>query len=324
MANITAATVKADFNSGFLTPAMSAPIFEQAARQSVVQSIVPQTALGINGQSIPYVSGKMGASWVEEAGQKPTSKGAVNLKSITPHKIAAIAVVSAEVVRANPGNYVNLIRPQIAEAFAVAFDNGALYNLGPDGTGAGVFGTYLAQTSKAVQLVPATPTGATAYDGVVAGLEALVTDTNALGRHYRLNGFVLDDTTEPIFLGAKDGNDRPLYIDTPLTETTAAAARPGRLINRPTFMAEGVAQSVPVAASTAYTVAFGGDFTQAAWGVVGGISFDVSTQTAVTIGGELVSLWEHNLLAIRAEAEYGFLVNDPEAFVAFQLKTASA
>jgi hypothetical protein len=53
------------------------------------------------------------------------------------------------------------------------------------------------------------------------------------------------------------------------------------------------------------------------WGSVGGISYDVSTQTAVTIGGTLTSLWEHNLVAIRAEAEFGVLINDVDAFVKY-------
>ncbi len=37
----------------------------------------------------------------------------------------------------------------------------------------------------------------------------------------------------------------------------------------------------------------------------------------MTINGSLVSLWEHNLLAVRAEAEYGWLVNDVDAFVTY-------
>jgi hypothetical protein len=49
------------------------------------------------------------------------------LKTMDPKKLAAIAVVSAEVVRANPGGYMDVLRPQIAEAFAVAFDAAALH-----------------------------------------------------------------------------------------------------------------------------------------------------------------------------------------------------
>lgn len=306
---ISAPTKTSDF-SGFLSPEQSAPIFEEAARTSVVQSLVRQVPLGINGQNIPVVTGKMQAGWVSEGGQKPASNASIGLKTIKPEKIAAIAVVSAEVVRANPGNYMNLLRPQIAEAFAIAFDRAALYNLGPDGTGTGPFDTYIAQTSKEVRLdVDSTATG-NVHTAVVAGLQALVDDGK------RLTGFALDEVTEPLFLSALDTTGRPLYVETPLADTTAAAARPGRLINRPSYMSEGVAHPDE---TQPRTVAFGGNWNQAAWGVVGGITYDVSTQATVTIGSQLTSLWEHNLVAIRAEAEYGFLVNDPESFVKYQL-----
>jgi hypothetical protein len=62
-------------------------------------------------------------------------------------------------------------------------------------------------------------------------------------------------------------------------------------------------------------VAYGGDWSMAAWGVVGGINYRVSTEATVTIDGNLVSAFEHNLVAIVAEAEYGWVVSDPEAFV---------
>ncbi|WP_439377832.1 phage major capsid protein [Amycolatopsis lexingtonensis] len=315
---ITAPTKTSDF-SGFLKPELSAPIFEEAAKISVVQQLVQRVPLGINGQDIPVVTGKMKAGWVGEAQQKPASNAGLGLKHIKPQKIAAIAVVSAETVRANPGGYMNLLRPQIAEAFALAFDLASLYDKGPDGTaGAGPFETYVGQTTKAVDLDVEDLSAAkprTIHSNVVAGLKALVDDGK------RLTGFALDEVTEPLFLDATDKNGRPIYIDTPLTDTTAAYARPGRLINRPSFMTDGIAEEPPAAAGSKYTVGFGGNWRQAAWGAVGGISYDVSTQATVTINGNLVSLWENNLVAIRAEAEYGFLVNDTAAFVKYQYTT---
>src|SRR5690606_26498737 len=201
------------------------------------------------------------------------------------------------------------------EAFALAFDAAALYDLGPDGTaGGGPFSTYLAQTTKAVDLAGASSGTANTHTRVVAGLKALVDDGK------RLNGFAFDDVVEPDFLTALDTTGRPLYVETPLAETTSVV-RPGRLIGRPSFMSDHIAEPTPTTASTKYTVGWGGDWSQAVWGAVGGISYDVSTEATVTINGQLVSLWEHNLVAIRAEAEYGFLVNDPEAFVKYQYTT---
>ena len=312
---VTAATTTSDF-SGFLTREQSAPIFEEAAKASVVQRLAQKVELGYSGKSVPVVTGRMQAGWVAEGAQKPASKGAIGLKNMDPKKIASIAIVSAEVVRANPGNYMNLIRSQVAEAFALTFDLAALYDKGGDGTaGGGPFSTWIAQTTKAVELGTTTQANGGIHGDLVAGLEALVSDGK------RLTGFALDDTMEPMLLGAVDANGRPIYIDTPLDETTTAA-RPGRLLGRPSFMGEGVGEAVPGTASTTYTVGFGGNWRQAAWGVVGGITYDVSTEATVTINGELTSLWENNLVAVRAEAEYGFLVNDPESFVEYTETTA--
>src|SRR5687767_7562968 len=112
---VTAATKTTDF-SGFLPANIAAPIFERAARTSVFQSLIPQIPLGANGESIPYVTGRPTAGWIGEGVVKPATSGALALKSMTPKKIAAILVVSAEVVRANPGNYINTMREALAES----------------------------------------------------------------------------------------------------------------------------------------------------------------------------------------------------------------
>src|SRR5690606_24700049 len=102
----------------------------------------------------------------------------------------------------------------------------------------------------------------------------------------------------------------PIYVSLPTDAESDTLGSPGRLLGRPSFMGEGVATP-----NLTDVVGYAGDWSQAAWGVVGGISYDVSTQATVTIDNALVSLWEHNLLAIRAEAEYGFLLNSADAFV---------
>ena len=310
---ITAATTTGDF-SGFLNADQAAPIFDRAQRMSVVQQLVQQVPLGINGVDIPVVTGRLSAGWVSEGGQKPATEGTMSLKTISPEKIAAIAVVSAEVVRANPGGYMNQIRPQIAEAFALAFDRAALRDEGPDGTaGGGPFATSISQTTKAVEI----GTGTTIHNDFVAALSLLVADGK------KLTGWALDDRLEPTILDELDGNNRPLYIELPTDDMSAAVARPGRLLARPSFMGEGVGADTPGTASTVYHVGYAGDWREAAWGVVGGISYDVSTEATVTINGSLVSLWENNLVAVRAEAEYGWLVNDVDAFVELTETTAA-
>lgn len=295
------ATNTGDF-SGFLQPQIAQAYFEEARKRSIVQQVARQIPLGINGQEIPYSTSKASASWVSEGETKPTTESGLALASIQPKKIAAISVVSAEVVRANPGNYMNILRDDIAEAFAVAFDNAVLHGTSSP------FDANVDETTKTVAFGSTVQDSGGVYGDVVAGLSELVNDGK------RCNGFAFDRVVEPVFLGGVDGNGRPLFVDTPLAETTAAIT-PGRLIGRPAFLGDNVASGD--------VVGYGGDWTKIVWGAVGGISYKVSTEAAVTIGGELVSLFENNLVAILAEAEYGCLVHDPEAFVKFTYTAGS-
>lgn len=301
---ITAATKLSDF-SGFIKADAALPYFDQARKSSTVMQLARQIPLGINGQEIPYSVTKATASWVAEAGQKPATKSTIALKTISPKKLAAIAVVSAEVVRANPGNYMEVLRADIAEAFAVAFDAAALHGTNTP------FGAYIDQTGKSVELGTTAKASGGVYGDIVAGLKLLVDDGK------KLNGFAFDAVVEPTFLGAVDNNGRPLFVDTPLDETTAAIT-PGRLIGRRAFLGDNVATPVVSGSpNTGGIVGYGGDWSQVVWGAVGGISYNVSTEATVTINGNLVSLWENNLVAILAEAEYGLLINDTAAFVKY-------
>ena len=294
---ITAATKTTDF-SGFLTREQSAAIFEKAAQQSVVQQLAPRVPLGINGQSIPVVTGKLTAGWVAEGAQKPASQGTMALKTIDPKKIAAIAVVSAEVVRANPGGYMDLLRPQVAEAFAVAFDAAALHGTSSP------FATNIDTGSSTQEFTGTTPAFTAVYDDLNAGLSTLV---NA-GKDP--NGFALDKRMEPVLNGAKDSSNRPLFVDATYTETNGPF-KVGSLLGYQAFIGKGIYAATPK------IYGYLGDWTQVAWGAVGNISYKVSTEATVTINGTLVSLFENNLVAILAEAEYGFLVNDTASFVKF-------
>jgi HK97 family phage major capsid protein len=311
---ITAARKTSDF-SGFLPADIAAPIFEQAARNSVVQSLVRQVPLGPNGVSVPVVTGRPTAGWVDEGAQKPASQGSMTLKSITPKKLSAIVVNSAEVVRANPGGYINTLRPNLAEAFAIAFDYAALHDLGPDGTGTGPFATYIDQTTKSVELGGNSQANGGVYKDLVDGVAEVITDTDAAGRRYRVSGFALDDLMEIRLLGSVDTTGRPLWVDM-ADGGFNGLARPGKLLGRAGAMGE-------IADPGQAILGYAGDWNQAAWGVVGGITYDVSDQATVTINGTLTSLWEHNLVAIRAEAEHGFLCNDPDAFVQYRNDSGS-
>jgi HK97 family phage major capsid protein len=293
---ITAATLTSGF-SGALNPDQSAPIFDRAARMSAVQRLARQVPLGIGGNAVPVTTGRLSAGWVSEGAAKPASAGTMSIKTMSPKKLAVIAVVSAEVVRANPGGYMDNIRDQVAEAFAAAFDSAALYGTSTP------FTTYIDQTSSAVELGTTTQ----ANGGVFGDLNSALSTLVSAGKE--LTGWALDVRMEPKLNGAVDTTGRPIFIEPPYADTTLGDVREGRLLGRRAMIAYNLYKASGV------KLGFGGDWTQAAWGTVGGINYDVSTESAVTINGALVSLFENNLVAVRAEAEYGWLVNDVDAFV---------
>lgn len=289
----TAATNTGQF-AGFLRPNEAANYFEETRKSSIVQSLARQVPLGINGEEITVSTAKPTAGWVSEGGQKPTTEGALGVKSMKPHKIAAITVVSAEVVRANPKNYIEIFKADIAEAFGLAFDAAVLHGTNsPFGAG-----QNLSATTKAVELGTATQANGGIYADLNGALKLLVDDGK------KLTGFAFDSVVEPTLNGAVDLNGRPLFVDAPYDSRALTA---GRVLGRQAFLGDGVKGGT--------TVGFAGNWNQIVWGAVGGISYDVSTQATVTLGGDLVSLWEHNLVAIRAEAEFGVLLNDAESFV---------
>jgi HK97 family phage major capsid protein len=293
-----------DFPSGYLTPEMSAPIFEQAVKQSVAMQLIPQVPLGPNGKSIPIFTGTPAASWVSEGAAKPISKGSAALKTLTPHKIAGIFVVSAEVVRADPAGFMTNMRQKLGESFALAFDNAVFHGTNsPFGAG-----QNLDATTKQVELGTATQAAGGVYADIVAGLKLLVDDGK------KLKGFALDTAMEPQLLTAVDTTGRPVFVESTY-DMTAGPIRSGSLIGRPSRMADGIRGN----GTALDTLAYAGDFSQAVWGVVGGITYDVTDQATLPIGDSnaMVSLWQNNLIAVRAEAEYGFLLNDAASFVKY-------
>lgn len=313
---ITAATLNSDF-SGFLPANIAQPIFERAARQSVMMQLARQVPLGITGESIPIVTGRPVAGWVAEGAKKPATKGTMTLANMVPKKLAAILVVSMEVVRANPGNYVTSAREQLAEAFAIAFDYATFHNIGGDGTGTGPFSTYVDQTTKGQELGGSAQASGGVYQDLVAAADEIISDTDASGRRYRYTGAALDVQMEMRIRGAVDTSGRPIWSDLPIDTDAPVLNVRGSLLGRPSFMGEGIANP------TNTILGYLGDFSQAAWGVIGGINYSVSDQATVTINGSLVSLWEQNLVAIRAEAEYGFVMPDADAFIQLRNNSGS-
>lgn len=158
---------------------------------------------------------------------------------------------------------------------------------------------------KIVELGTATQATGGIYKDLVSGLSLLAADRK------KLTGFAADPLGEVLTLGAVDTTGRPILVDVGGDGLTQ------RLLGRPVGFGEGVA-----GVSGASDLRFiGGDWSKVAYGIGSQISYQVATQATIEmIPGDAASnvhLFQDNLVALLAEAEYGFVVGDPEAFVQY-------
>ena len=277
--------LRSDF-TGLIQPEISADIFTDAARLSVIQRLGRQVPLAEAGKTIPVISGKPTASWVAEGNRKPTTNASYEVLQMAPKKLAAIVPMSQELFRANPAGFEAALNGMLAEAFAVAFDAAALHGVNSP------FDAALADTANIVAL----GTEASYYLDIVDALDKLAG---------KVNGFAFDTAAEPKLLMGVDGSDRPLIAP------SAAEGVYGTLLGRPVTFADGVGSE---------TVAgFAGDWSKVAWGVVGGIEYTVSTEATITDEyGAAISAFESNLVLVRAEAQYGLVIEDADKFCAIE------
>lgn len=278
-------------------------IFEKMEQSSVVQQLAPQEPLAGEGKSIPVITGKPSAGWVSEGGRKPVSDMTVGSKVMDPKKLAVIVPFSKEYLRDSRVNLFDMLRPKIAEAFATAFDAAAIAGTSTP------FANFLLQTTNTREIGTSTQAQGGIYGDLVNSLGQVVAE----GKSYRVNGWAADYTAETLLLGAIDGNGRPLF-----NPDANVGIFGGTLLSRPVYYGENV--GTPVVTGTPNTGGvqmIGGDWSQARYGIASDVAYSLSDQASIVLadGTTTLNLWQDNLVALLAEAEFGFVVNDVEAFV---------
>ncbi len=286
--------IRPAFGSDLLPREISDLIFEDARESSVVQSAARRVPLTQAGKAIPYISGTPEAAWVSETGRKPVSNATVGTLTMDPKKLSVIVPFSQEYLEVDNVDLFDELRPAIAEAFAFAFDRAALH-----GT-ATPFTVYLGETTNQRVLGAAAST----YLDLVTAMGDVV------GDGYRVNGWVYSDLAEIRLLGDVDTDGRPIMT------TVGDASFANRLVGRPAYRGEAVDSVDAVPTPDYRTLLFGGDWTKAAWGAVGEIAYDISNEATLVLSDlSTINLWQDNMVALRAEAFYGFQARDVEAFV---------
>ena len=306
---------RATSNVPSLLPAeVSAEISAKMLDQSVVQQLARRVSVPGPGLTIPVISGEPTAAWTAETARKPISTHTLNKLTLTPKKLAVIEPFSDEFRRDLPGLYAELVR-RLPLSLAKAFDASALY--GDRSQIGSLYSATAAASANADQQV---------LDGTATYQDMLDAITKVATNGYEATGVAVSPAGEALLMGAATTAGSPLFLPSAISSTGI-----GSVFGRPVYRSRAVTPAATLDAdgSGAGTTKFNvlgitGDWAQAIWGTVQGVSISFSDQAVLYVDGGVndIHLWQQNMFAVRAEIEIGFVVANPKAFVL--LTTAAA
>ena len=277
-----------------LPGAVSSEIIQKTQESSAVMRLARQVQLPGTGVTIPMITGDPEANWVAETAAKPVSNPTLDKKVMTPYKLAVIVPFSDEFARDYARLYDALV-DRIPGALAKKFD-ATVFNGSAPGTGFDVLTNCTAQSIDV---------NASGEGGFYKALVA--TDMDIAAHDGDLNGYAMSPAARGEMLSALDNDARPIFIN-----AVSEGAIP-RLLGQPVFYSKGLYFAGNAASgSTAAkpdVLGFAGDWTKAMYGTVEGVKIDISNQATLTINNAAVNLWEHNMFAVKAEIEVGFIAD---------------
>ena len=275
-----------------LPNSVSSEILQKTQEASAIMRLARKVVLPGNGVQIPMITGDPEAQWVTETGAKPVSNPTLDKKIMQAHKLAVIVPFSNEFRRDAAALYSALVS-RLPGVLAKKFD--ATVFFGPDSSLAN-FDDLSAVTAQSLQ--------SSVYGGLVNA------DTDISEQGGTINGYAFSPQGRGMLLGALDGVNRPLFIN------SIADSDIPKLLGAATYFTQGAykAGSAAVGSTPAVpdVVGFAGDWTHALWGTVEGVKIDVSDQATLTYKDAMeqdatLNLWQQNMFAVRAEIEVGFV-----------------
>lgn len=309
---VTAPLTLSNVDASLLPRTITAPIFEKSVEASAVMQLARPAPLALDATtSVPIPMDVPVADWVGQAAKKPLSTGGVDVKQMQAKKVAVLIPVAMEVAKTNAGGLYDQLQKDLPTAFARAFDHATIHGKTMKGA-TGPFTEYLAATTNSVALGTASQATGGIWADFVNGM-AEVVDSD-----WDYTGTVADHRLKPSLLLATDTTGRPILVDTQTPGTNMAAA--GTLIGEPLAYSRSVSGKQRRQSTSTDTGlrAIGGDWSQAAYGVGMDITVRISDQaTYVDEEGGVHSAFQENLVLILAEAYYGFVLGDVDAFVKF-------
>lgn len=276
-------------------------IWDRALKGSIAQSVCGSVPVALNGIAVPVPVSQPVAGVVGEAGEKPVTTLETKVKTMSPIKVAVIALYSMEAAKADPLGEYNRIQGELGEAVAKAIDTAVF--TGKDAlTGTEIPGVEsFASASNTVEVDLSDRTAGylankitEAYDAVVLGEE-----------EYDFTELLLTPHWRTALVNSVDAGGNRLYNSLNVNQRINDVMGLSTVFSR---AIQGYA-----AAKTDSVLGYGGDFKDAMkFGYVENITFRRASERA---GG--IDLFDHNLGAILCEAQFGWIVRDAAALAKF-------
>ena len=264
---------------------VSREIIAKTQEASKVMQLARQIELPGRGAAINVITSDPEAAWVGETAKKPVSNPGLATKVMRAYKLAVIVPFSNEFRRDVPALYDALVQ-RLPNALGQKFDNTVFGGTQTPGSDFDTFANVTAQEIKT-----------NTYDGLVAA------DTDIATHGGIVNGYVISPQGRGILLGAKDGDERPLFINS-VAEGAIPMILGARVEQSKAAYIPGNSSASPAVPAK---VGFVGDWTQAMYGTVEGVVIDFSSDATLDLGeGETINLFQQNMFAVRAEIEVGF------------------
>lgn len=285
-------------------------IWDNVMKGSVAQQLAGSVPVSINGTAIPIPVGQPTAGIVAEGGLKPVATLATKVKTVTPVKAAVMILFSEETAKADPLGEYSRIQKALGEAIARAIDTAIIHGIDAT-TGTAITGKEsLVSTTKNTVIDPAQTAPGYLTKQLSAAYDSVVLDDEDEAE-YGFDHFLFAPKFRSSLVNALDAQGRPLYQSSP-----DITAKFGTVMGVPTTYSRAVSGYEKAKTGAAKLLGIGGDFKDALrLGFVETITYRKATERA---GG--VDLFDRNMGAILAEAQFGWVLRDPKAFTKITLK----
>lgn len=286
-----------DAVNGSIPSEQGSLVLKDFMTQAAITQLAKYEPMSKPEKKFTYLADGPGAYWVGEGERIQTSKATWLEAVMKTKKLGVIIPVSKEFLKYSVSDFFAQMRPAIAEAFAVKFDQAALYGTGsPFGTGVSVFEKIQASGNTVAR-----NSLGNLYDELNAVM-GLVEDGDK-----DVDGFTTVRRFRQKLRGAKDANGNLIFND-------ANSGVASQLLGLPV----GYVDSKSFDSTKAELLA--ADWDYARYGILQNIEYKISEDATLTTvvdeSGNPINLYERDMFALRATMHVGFMTLADDAFAA--------